>query len=61
MAPLPAYDLSLDELSVALSYVSGGAALVPAKKEAPTKKEEKKEKKAAKKVRSWSSSVRMWS
>jgi hypothetical protein len=65
MAPLPPYDLSLDELSVALSYVSGGAVPVPVKKEAPKKKEEKKEekkeKKAAKKVRSWLSSVRVWS
>lgn len=50
MAPLPAYDLSMDELSIALSYVSaglitsppaGGAApkaAAPAKKAEPPKK-----------------------
>ena len=50
MAPVPAYDLSMDELSIALSYVSaglitsppaGGAApkaAAPAKKAAPPKK-----------------------
>lgn len=52
---IPDYDLSLDELSVALSYVAlglGGAAPAPTKKEAPEKEAPKKaEKKAAKKVR----------
>jgi hypothetical protein len=52
---LPDYDLALDELSVALSYVSAGlatGAAVPAKKEAkkgsPKRDKKKAEKKPAK-------------
>ena len=51
MSAVPAYDLSLDELSVALSYVAmglGGAAPAPQKKEAPKKKETPKKKEVKK-------------
>jgi len=50
MAAVPAYDIELDELSMALSYVTmalGKAAAAPATP-APVKKEKKKE--APKKV-----------
>lgn len=55
MAALPEYDLSIDELSMALSYIgmtSTGAAPAAAPK-AKSKKEKKAEKKEAKKVRSF--------
>lgn len=45
MAPVPAYDLSLDEMSMALSYVSAGLSGGAAPAAAAGKKAEKPKKK----------------
>jgi len=55
MTALPPYDLAMDEMSVALSYITTITPMAPAPAPAPVvaapaKKQDKKEKKAAKKV-----------